>query len=301
MRMTDEVPVSISIIIPTYNRPKLLEHAVQSAIAALPDHGEIIVADDTSDPPARKVLEGYNHPGLRIVVNTGQRGAAANRNNAVRHARSDLLLFLDDDDLLLPSYPARVLEFTARVPEAVWGFSSTLEHDTKTTSAPILTADSPSFLSLENTRMRRQISGLGWGLWVRRSQYLEAGGIDEDLSVNEDTDFCLRLLSRNHIPYRSPEPGVSLLRQTGLTVSTPPTERMRSFERILQRHGEFLTGRPKGHRFVTRRFLKFAAKSGQLRSGMTVALTQGPRRYRLGNFIYLHLNFAMYRLSGRRP
>ena len=114
--------------------------------------------------------------------------------------------------------------------------------------------------------MRRRIAGLGCGFWIRRDCFEAVGGIDEDLTVNEDTDLSLKLLTCGHEPLYSVAPGVSLLRhgEASLTRGTDLSERMRCFRTLLDRYADFLASNPRGHLFILRRYLKVAAKKGAL-------------------------------------
>lgn len=90
---------SVSIIIPTYNRPHLLPRAVESARAAGTDV-EIIVVDDASTDETASVcrqLVGISY--IRLDHNQGVAGA---RNVGILASSADFIAFLDDDDLRLP-------------------------------------------------------------------------------------------------------------------------------------------------------------------------------------------------------
>ena len=90
---------SVSIIIPTCNRPQLLPRAVESARAAGTEV-EIVVVDDASQDETAAVcalLSGIKH--IRLERNQGVAGA---RNVGILASSSEFIAFLDDDDLRLP-------------------------------------------------------------------------------------------------------------------------------------------------------------------------------------------------------
>ncbi len=90
---------SVSIIIPTCNRPQLLPRAVESARAAGTEV-EIVVVDDASQDETAAVcarLSGIKH--IRLDRNQGVAGA---RNVGILASSSEFIAFLDDDDLRLP-------------------------------------------------------------------------------------------------------------------------------------------------------------------------------------------------------
>ena len=117
--------MTVSIIIPTYNRPALLQQAVVSALAACPQDGEVIVVDDRSDT-AQTALCDVTDPRLRITTNTGDKGAAGARNHGIAQAKGEIVMFLDDDDVMVVDYPGRVLAAAAGS-EADWGFARLAE------------------------------------------------------------------------------------------------------------------------------------------------------------------------------
>jgi glycosyltransferase involved in cell wall biosynthesis len=86
----------VSVIIPTYNRARLVPRAVASALAAMEPQDELIVVDDGSTDDTESALESFRD---RIrYVRTENRGVGAARNTGVAEACSPLISFLDSDD-----------------------------------------------------------------------------------------------------------------------------------------------------------------------------------------------------------
>lgn len=96
---------SISIITPTKNRLALLGEAIDSVQAQDFADWEHLIVDDGSDDGTAEEVErrSRDDPRIRFIRRTGERaGANVCRNIGVREARSDLIVFLDSDDLLTP-------------------------------------------------------------------------------------------------------------------------------------------------------------------------------------------------------
>src|SRR5438105_6283435 len=91
------MPGSVSIVIPTRNRGRLLIDAVRSALSA-PAH-EVIVVDAASTDGSPRAVEAFS--GVRVLRGEYP-NAAASRNAGAAAATGDHLGFLDSDDLLLP-------------------------------------------------------------------------------------------------------------------------------------------------------------------------------------------------------
>lgn len=94
----------LSVIIPTFNRRALLQHAVDSALAirALGLRVEVVVVDDCSTDDTWPWLESIRDEeflALRTERNAGQCNA---RNLGLSRSNGTYLLFLDSDDVLEP-------------------------------------------------------------------------------------------------------------------------------------------------------------------------------------------------------
>ena len=100
----------ISTVIPTRNRPLLVERAVKSAIAQTFQEIEVIVIIDGSDAATRAVLTEIDDPRLKFIELPIPGGAAAARNAGVFEAAGEWIAFLDDDDEWLPEKIERQLE-----------------------------------------------------------------------------------------------------------------------------------------------------------------------------------------------
>jgi tetratricopeptide (TPR) repeat protein len=91
----------VSVIIPTYNRSKLLQLAVESVLAQTYPAVEIIVVDDGSTDDTEAVMEQY--AGRITYIKQDNQGVAAARNAGIRVASGEYLNFLDDDDRFMPA------------------------------------------------------------------------------------------------------------------------------------------------------------------------------------------------------
>jgi glycosyltransferase involved in cell wall biosynthesis len=97
-----EPAISVSVVIPTRNRPEFVVKAVASALAQ--DFGkiEVIVVADGDDPPTRLALDGLRDVRLRVIDLAVSVGGAEARNIGVRAARGEWIAFLNDNDEWLP-------------------------------------------------------------------------------------------------------------------------------------------------------------------------------------------------------
>lgn len=201
---------SLTVLIPTHNRSELLRRAVSSALADLPKAAEILVIDDVSTQPASEVLAGVcaQESRVRVLRNAGARGASGARNFGVDQARSDLILFLDDDDEVLPGYAMRVLDVAA-AQSVDYGFSAVLRRD-KSGQEVLIDRRFPTGLVPARAPLRHKIAGLGTGFWIRRARFLAAGGLNPDQKLDEDTSLCCSLITAGCLPWYEAQPGMRI-------------------------------------------------------------------------------------------
>ncbi len=92
--------MSVSVIIPTFNRSAFLDRAMESVIkqSLIPD--ELIIVDDGSDDDTRSLVAQKTETASLPVRYLYQknRGASAARNLGVKEAQGEILCFLDSDD-----------------------------------------------------------------------------------------------------------------------------------------------------------------------------------------------------------
>jgi glycosyltransferase involved in cell wall biosynthesis len=168
MRPAGQGPL-FSVIIPTYNRPRMLGEAVESVLAQTVEDFEcIVVADGSPTPP---VLPA--DPRVRLVRRATNGGVAAARNTGMDTAVGRYLTFLDDDDLYTPERLARGLEGLRRAPLAVChrnGGERDLEGD------------------VANVILDHLVPSLGQVSIVR----VRAPRLDERFMASEDAEWWLR-------------------------------------------------------------------------------------------------------------
>jgi len=102
--MTPIVENLVSTIIPTFNRPQMLQEAVASVLAQTWRAIEIIISDDgsTDETPALGRALEKEHPGVIRYIWNNNRGAGPAREAGRLLARGEFIQYLDSDDTLWP-------------------------------------------------------------------------------------------------------------------------------------------------------------------------------------------------------
>ncbi|XPV70589.1 MAG: glycosyltransferase family 2 protein [Halarcobacter sp.] len=87
--------MKISVIIPSFNREKLIAKAIKSVQDQSVKVDEIIVVDDGSTDNTKELLKDFN---IRYIYQKNK-GVSAARNVGITHAKNQWLAFLDSDDI----------------------------------------------------------------------------------------------------------------------------------------------------------------------------------------------------------
>jgi glycosyltransferase involved in cell wall biosynthesis len=214
MQSTGPLP-RVSAIIPTYNRAHTIGDAVASVLAQRLADLEVIVVDDGSTDGTAARLAQVRDARMRCV--TGRHaGVAAARNLGVRHARADLIAFLDSDDLWRRDKLAAEVAFLERHPEVDAVFSDLEKHDggrvypsfmreTSVLAAELRDRGYPETVVFSQREMRlillEEVPIKPSALMVRRAAFERAGPFDERWSSSEDWEFLLRFSREHRIGY----------------------------------------------------------------------------------------------------
>lgn len=95
----------LSIIIPLYKTAAYLPACLDSVVSLPAAEVEILAVDDCSPDDCAAIAAEYaaQRENFRLLRHEQNRGLSATRNTALAAARGDYILFLDSDDLLVPS------------------------------------------------------------------------------------------------------------------------------------------------------------------------------------------------------
>ena len=206
-----QVVMTVSVVIPTYNRAHTVLDAVHSVLAQRFGDLELIVVDDGSTDDTARRLATVTDPRLQYVVGE-HAGVSAARNLGVHKASGELIAFLDSDDRWYPDKLACEVGFLRRHPEVDVVFSDlekrhgdavfpSFMRQTSVFSRRLRHASYPDGLVLEPRDVRltllEEVPIKPSALTMRRAAFEAVGGFDESWSSSEDWEFLLRL-SRHH-------------------------------------------------------------------------------------------------------
>jgi len=188
-----------SIILPTFNREKLLPRAIKSVLYQIFKNFELIIIDDASTDNTAKVVKQFSDPRIRYYFHTKNMGVSSARNYGIRLAKGQYISFIDDDDEYLPGFLEKTFHQLLCVPQSV-GFTWTGLHHIESKLNGKKRVSEKHWLPEPHhpkdryrTFLHSMYLGTGWGLTIRRQCFDHIGLFDESFKAGEDTEFILRL------------------------------------------------------------------------------------------------------------
>lgn len=220
--------VSVSVVIPSYNRAALIGEAIASVQAQTRAPHEIIVVDDASTDDSANVAE---RAGARVIRLAENRGNSAARNAGTRAASGDVVAWLDSDDYWEPQHLATVAGLLdAHEDAAVANAAVRLVGTRAGTWYGRVSAGPPAFVLRE--AFYATVTQLSSTV-VRREALIAAGGFDETERCSVDFDLLLRL-ARSHRFVSSREVTANY-RWHGAQISTGSEAQVRATYRFRRR------------------------------------------------------------------
>jgi glycosyltransferase involved in cell wall biosynthesis len=186
----------VSVVIPAFNRWRLLAEAINSVLAQSYRDFELIVVDDGStDATASELAKLASR--LQFFV-TERRGVSAARNLGVSQSRGHYIAFLDSDDLWLNSKLERQTRFMDEHPEfhicqtdEVW-----IRNGVRVNPRAVHQKPSGDIFSRSLELCLVSPSAV----MMTKALFDRTGGFDEAFLVCEDYDLWLRISAQHQVP-----------------------------------------------------------------------------------------------------
>lgn len=194
MREMDETPL-VTIVIPTWNRERLVVQAVGSVVAQTYRNWELLIADDGSTDETIDRLNRFALPNFRVVRSAHCGHVGRLRNLGARVGSGELIAFLDSDDLWRPDKLEKQI-CALRNSDAGWSYTEYALFADDGDQIPLRSGKAPAISGHIIRALLNEETGVcPCTLVVQRSLFETIGGFSEDprLSCRDDADIALRL------------------------------------------------------------------------------------------------------------
>lgn len=200
-KIVRHVVPSIAAIIPLYNGAAYIEEALTSVLNQVLTPNEIIIVNDGSIDSGPDIVERIinEHPDRNIRLFSKENGGQSlARNHGVAQSGSDLIAFLDQDDIWYPNHLEELVKPFLRpsYPELAWVYSDLDEVDQQGNMIArnfLTTLGTPHPKRDVFECLREDMFVLPSASLISRKAFELVGGFDAALSGYEDDDLFLRL------------------------------------------------------------------------------------------------------------
>lgn len=248
----------VSVIMPAYNVSAYIGEAISSVLEQTFGDLELLIVDDGSTDDTAAIAERFAACDDRVrLLRHENRGLAAARNTALRHARGELLALLDSDDLWMPGFLAAQVAILEGRPDVdiVTGNARTL--GSREDGQPSRPWPDPRPAPNLTTILADEFSVFIMSVF-RRRVYETVGGFDELLRTNEDFDFWLRAALAGFTFARNDEP-LGFYRRRDDSLSASQVRMLRGALRVYYKQRPALLHDPRMLRLLDDRVQQFEA------------------------------------------
>jgi glycosyltransferase involved in cell wall biosynthesis len=257
---------TVSVIIPTYNRAKLLGRAIQSVLDQTYQDFELFIVDDASTDDTESLVQSFNSPKIRYIRHRQNKGISGARNTGIRSAGGDYIALQDSDDEWLPDKLEKQMRALAAAPPEVGiaytGFYMIRGKKRKyLPSASITPKDGDIFRSI----IQGEYLVSPQTTVIKRECFEKCGLFDERLPALEDWEMSLRLAKHYHFKYIN-EPLLRYYIQPD-SLSRNKSAMVKSYRLILEKYPEDFK---RDKRLLAKHYLRlghFLCSSGELSQG----------------------------------
>lgn len=210
----------VSVIVIFLNEERFLEEAIESVFAQTFSDWELLLCDDGSTDGSVDIARSYAErfpEKVRYLEHEGRanRGMSATRNLGLRHARGELIAWLDGDDVWTPEKLERQVRIIEAFPEAamvygrlhVWYGWTGKETDARRDFIQDLGGSANTLIQPPELLKRFLLDDLHTpsGVLVRRSVLEEVGGYEESFRDMHEDGVVHAKISLNWPVYASGE------------------------------------------------------------------------------------------------
>lgn len=195
--------MNISVIITIFNSEKYLERSIRSVIQQLEEDDELILVNDGSSDGSKEICDLYKHCYNNVVVVHKENGGVSTaRNEGMKNAHRDYIVFVDADDYIEKGFIRTIKEVCVNKPDiALFDYIEDDQSPCKEERKIIEYSDKDinqmiicNFEAKELTNGSKINMRTVWGKAFKKT-FLEKNHIyfDENVKIGEDMIFMLKV------------------------------------------------------------------------------------------------------------
>jgi GT2 family glycosyltransferase len=239
---------SVSVVIPVHNQATTTGACLASLVETLPEsfRGEIIVVDDASADDTAALLDGWikRDPRVRRLQNDVNQGFLESARRGAAAARGEILLFLNNDTILLPDWLPPLLRVFRDFPQAgAVGGKLLFPNGALQEAGGMVFCDGSAAnfgrgdhdVDAPQYNFVREVDYCSGALLAtRRSLFEQIGGFDDRYrpAYYEDTDYCFAVRQYGFRVYYQPASAVVHLE--GVSSGTDPASGVKRYQAMNQ-------------------------------------------------------------------
>lgn len=233
---------AVSVIMATYNRARLMERALQSALNQTYRDFEIIVVDDGSTDNTAEIIGKYVEKDSRVryIKHDANKGAAASWNTGIAASGGKYIAFIDSDDVWYEDkLEKQVKIFEAASPDVgvvCSGFVKMEKHRKK--YCPMIPEVRQKDMDARKCLLKRNFA-LTSTTMIRRDCLESAGLFDERMPRFQQWDLMIRI-SKSYRFVFIDEPLVENYPQRD-SLSADPSKTLQGWEIIFEKYFDEFT------------------------------------------------------------
>lgn len=235
---------TVSLVMPTFNRPRLLRRAIEAVLASTYDDFTLTIFDNASEAETRDVVEKFQAIDARVDYYRHEHnvGAYANFAFGVDRVSTPFFALLSDDDVPLPNFLQVVMAGFEHDPDAGFSAGATLEFNDR---GELIWAPQSIWKRFGRFEGQDGLSTLvdgkhpSWNTIVFRTEVVrELGSFDTTLGLVFDLEFTLRIAA--HYPFVvAPDPVGIFVRHADSSTEFANARVGRDYREVINRIGSW--------------------------------------------------------------
>lgn len=236
--------LTVSVIIPTHNRPESVQASVKSVLNQSRPVDELIVVNDGSSDPYPDIeafVSDYGSgeddvPRFEYIENPTPQGAASARNTGASVATGDIYMFLDDDDRWRKNKVHRQVEHFERRPNHGIVYSGRVATDESGNELYSIGVGSGGNLS--KSILERNEIGTTSTPAIDANLFDSVGGFDPEMPALQDWELWIRLCQDTLVGYDPAETVEWTIHDDGGQMTADHVPYAEAIHRIERKHAD---------------------------------------------------------------